>query len=112
MKMGEVERRTGLKAGMIRFYEHEGVSTPAERTQFKGYRSFTEKHVRELRFIAQMASLGFKIEEIKRLKALEARIDPESVAARNEILAKRIAVLDKEIADRQRTKETVLSLMR
>ena len=49
MNIAEVERRTGLTRANIRFYEKEGLLSPARGAN--GYRDYTEKDVETLRKI-------------------------------------------------------------
>ena len=50
MRIGELSERSGVGIETIRFYEKEGLLTPANRTE-NNYRAYTEAHLRELMFI-------------------------------------------------------------
>ena len=110
MRMGEVERLTGFKAPMIRFYEKKGLFTPPKRN-LRSYRLFTEGEVNELLHIKLLVGIGFKVEEIRRLKALERSMEPRAVAARNELLRTRLGVVENEIAHWEWARAELLKLL-
>lgn len=68
MNIGEASRRSGLPPKTIRYYEEVGLVRPA-RAQ-NGYRDYRERDVHLLRFLQRSRSLGFSIEEARRLLAL------------------------------------------
>lgn len=98
MKISELAKRTGVGIGMIRYYEEKGILTPPERRVQGGYRLFSEIHVRELEYIKEMKHLGFKAEQIKRLRAVEEEPRPETLTERDELLRKRLAAVEEQIA--------------
>ena len=68
MNIGQVADRTGVPAKTIRYYEEIGLVTPA-RT-INGYRAFRERDMHKLAFLGRARSLGFSIEDCRRLLAL------------------------------------------
>ena len=68
MNIGEVEKRAGLPAKTIRYYEEIGLVRPDRREN--GYRSFSEQDIHRLRFVQRARSLGFSVEECRRLLSL------------------------------------------
>lgn len=63
MLIGELARRTGVKAQTIRYYEQLSLLTPATRSA-AGYRRYDERSVDELSFIRKAQTLGFSLDEI------------------------------------------------
>ncbi|WP_172329904.1 Cu(I)-responsive transcriptional regulator [Mangrovicoccus sp. HB161399] len=68
MNIGAAAQASGLPVKTIRYYEEIGLVTPARAGN--GYRDFGNGEVDRLRFLAQARSLGFSLEECRRLVAL------------------------------------------
>ena len=64
LAIGELSRRTGVKATTIRFYEAEGLLPPALRSE-GGHRVFGLAHLRRLGFIRHARELGFAMPAIR-----------------------------------------------
>ncbi|MGH1345607.1 MAG: MerR family transcriptional regulator [Nannocystales bacterium] len=63
MLIGDVAKRTGISARMLRHYDRMGVVTPGERTR-SGYRQYTERDLRRLFEVEGLRSLGLTLAEI------------------------------------------------
>ena len=63
LRIAEVARRTGFTPASLRYYESIGLMPPAERTS-AGYRSYDERALRRLEFIARAKQLGCSLDEI------------------------------------------------
>ena len=70
MNIKEIEERSGLSRANIRYYEQEGLLAPARREN--KYRDYSEEDLETLLRIALLRSLGFSLEEIRRLQSGEA----------------------------------------
>lgn len=68
MNIGDVARQAGLPAKTIRYYEEIGLIRPLR--DGNGYRAFRDSDLHKLAFIARARSLGFSIEECRKLLAL------------------------------------------
>lgn len=68
MKINEVETLVGVTRRNIRFYEKEGLLTPARNSQ-NGYREYGEAEVEELKRIKLLRKLGVPLDEIRRMQA-------------------------------------------
>lgn len=68
MNIGDVALKTGLPAKTIRYYEDIGLVAP--RRDANGYRVFSERDVNKLAFLGRARSLGFTIEDCRRLLEL------------------------------------------
>ena len=66
MRIGDAAQLSRVPARSIRYYESEGLLSPAGRDA-NGYRVFNERNVHELRFIKRARSLGFPIKQIDEL---------------------------------------------
>lgn len=68
MNIAEVASRAGLPAKTIRYYEEIRLITPLRDAN--GYRRFRPADLHKLAFIARARSLGFSVEDCRRLLAL------------------------------------------
>lgn len=66
MKINEVETLAGITKKNIRFYEAQGLLSPARNSE-NGYRDYGEEDVRILRRIKLFRKMGFPIEEIRQM---------------------------------------------
>ncbi|MFI1420775.1 MerR family transcriptional regulator [Streptomyces sp. NPDC020731] len=65
MLIGEVARRSGVSARMLRHYESLGLVRPSGRTD-SGYREYSAKDIRRIFHIESLRSLGLSLREIGR----------------------------------------------
>jgi MerR family copper efflux transcriptional regulator len=108
MNIGLASKTTGVTAKMIRYYENVGLIRPTDRTQ-SNYRTFSDSDVNELKFIKRARTLGFSVEEIKRLLELwrdHGRPSREVKA----IAQQHVADLDVRIAEMQAMADTLRQL--
>ena len=68
MNIGEVSRASGLPAKTIRYYEDIDLVRPARGAN--GYRDFSEQDTHKLAFLGRSRSLGFTIEDCRKLLSL------------------------------------------
>lgn len=72
--IGELARLAGVKVDSVRFYERSGL-LPQPARSANGYRVYAQPTVDQLRFIKKAQSLGFSLDEIKRILRLRGRSD-------------------------------------
>ena len=70
MKIGELAQRSGIPASTIRYYEREGLLPKAQRGA-NGYRAYQDGVLDRLDVIQLGQSLGFSLEAIRSVMALE-----------------------------------------
>lgn len=68
MNIGDIAAQTGLAAKTIRYYEDIGLICPKRNTN--GYRVFAEVDAHKLTFLGRARTLGFSIDECRKLLAL------------------------------------------
>jgi len=96
MNIGTAARQTGLNAKTLRFYEEIGLVRPHRRGN--GYRDYDPSDVHRLRFLKRARSLGFSVEECRRLLALYQ--DRNRTSAEVKRIAKgKLVQIDAKIAD-------------
>lgn len=66
MTILDMEQRSGLDRANIRYYEKEGLLSPARRTN--GYRDYSDADLQLLLKIRLLRQLGFSLESIRALK--------------------------------------------
>lgn len=100
MTRATVARATGCNLETIRYYETIGVMPDPPRDA-NGYRSYSEDHVRRLRFVMRARDLGFSLEEIRGLLSL---VDSRSqtCAEVEGIASAHLQDVQEKIADLQR----------
>ncbi len=65
-RISQLAERTGFSASTLRFYEQAGLLPETARTP-GGYRTYDERTVERLRFIARAKQLGLPLDEIRDL---------------------------------------------
>jgi MerR family mercuric resistance operon transcriptional regulator/MerR family gold-responsive transcriptional activator of gol and ges genes len=70
--IGQLAKQADVKADTVRFYERALLLPRPERTA-AGYRVYDEEALRRLRFIKQAQSLGFTLDEIRRILSLRGQ---------------------------------------
>ncbi len=108
MNIGEAAQHTGLPAKTIRYYEEIELIRPHRAEN--GYRSFDERDLHKLTFLARARGLGFSIEDCRVLLAL---YEDESRASAD---VKRVAEdhlkrIDAKIADLGAMRDTLADLV-
>ncbi|SKA36832.1 Cu(I)-responsive transcriptional regulator [Consotaella salsifontis] len=96
MNIGEASRRSGLPPKTIRYYEEVGLVTPGRAAN--GYRDYQERDIHLLRFLQRSRSLGFSIEEARRLLALYKDDNRHSEDVRR-LARRRMAEIDRKIEE-------------
>lgn len=97
MKIGEIAQRAGSNVETVRYYERIGLLTPPARTA-GNYRSYSEAHAQRLSFIRRARDLGFTIEDVRELLALDEDRN-RSCAAVDEIAARHLGTVQCKIAN-------------
>lgn len=96
MNIGEASRRSGLPPKTIRYYEEVGLVRPARASN--GYRDYGERDVHLLRFLQRSRSLGFSIEEARKLLSLY-RDDRRHSGDVRAMASRRIAEIERKIEE-------------
>lgn len=73
--VGRLAKKTGLSAKSIRYYEQEKLIPKAVRSQ-SGYRLYSPKIIERLQFIQKAKSIGFALDDIRRILELTDRKKP------------------------------------
>lgn len=72
VQIGRLGKAAGVSADTIRFYEKQGLLPAPARTS-SGYRLYDATALRRLRFIRKAQTIGFSLDEIRRILNLRGR---------------------------------------
>lgn len=97
LKIGEVSKRSGVGVEALRFYEKGGLLDSPSRT-YSGYRVYGEEVLERLAFIKRAQSLGFSLDEIRRIID-DARKGESPCDEVREIVRRRLAELDERMRE-------------
>lgn len=77
LSIGQLAKQAGVRVDTVRYYERDGLLSPAGRLA-SGYRRYGMTELKRLRFIRRAKSLGFSLEDIRGLLMLsEERSVPQ-----------------------------------
>ncbi len=100
LKIGEVSQASGIGIEALRFYERSGLLGKPARTA-SGYRSYDAGVLDRLTFIRKAQTLGFSLDEIRRIIA-ESKAGESPCEEVREIVRKRLVELDERLRQMRR----------
>ena len=100
MTIGVLAERAGVGVETIRFYERQKLLPAPARTE-GGYRLYSAEELLRLEFIKRAQTLGFTLDEIKRIMA-ESRARERPCAEVREIVRARLTELDERLKQMRR----------
>jgi DNA-binding transcriptional MerR regulator len=104
LRIGQLAERSGVSAKALRLYEQRGLLKPCAHSE-AGYRLYGPNALRRLMQIVVLKRSGFSLSEIGQLLARD------STAAAH-LLATRIQMLERDVADRTQALETLRRMAR
>ncbi|CAI1589274.1 MerR family DNA-binding transcriptional regulator [Serratia plymuthica] len=108
MKIGELAERSGITASAIRYYEQQGLLPKAVRGA-NGYRLYGQASLERLHLIQLGQSLGFTLEAMGNLLALEGIAYEDSLTQN---LDARLAEIDRVMATLSAQRKSLLEAKR
>lgn len=100
MKIGEVSQASGIGIEALRFYERSGLLGKPMRSQ-SGYRMYDEGILERLAFIKKAQTLGFSLDEIKKI-IHDAQSGASPCDDVREIVRQRLKEVEERIKEMQR----------
>jgi len=109
MNIGQLSRRTGVPIDTVRYYEKQHLLPPPTRSA-SGYRHYEADDVLRLTFIRRAKVLGFTLEEIRDLLALN-RNDSGDMAGIRAAAADKLADVERRLAELTRVRDGLRTLV-
>jgi Cu(I)-responsive transcriptional regulator len=100
ISIGDLAKGTGTKVVTVRYYEQIGLLPAPSRTA-GNYRTYSNEHMRRLRFIRRCRDLGFTLDQIRDLLRLSSQKD-EECAEVDRITAQHLIEIEQKISDLKR----------
>jgi len=98
--IGDLAKTAGTKVVTIRYYEQIGLLPVPSRTA-GNYRTYSNEHMRRLRFIRRCRDLGFTLDQIRDLLRLSSRKE-QDCAEVDRITAQHLMEIEQKISDLKR----------
>jgi Cu(I)-responsive transcriptional regulator len=108
MNISQVAQASGLPVKTIRYYEDIGLITPDRSAN--GYRSFSDKDIETLTFLARSRALGFSIEDCRLLLRLYAD-EQRSSADVKQLAQQHLDQIDEKIAHLESMRTTLQQMV-
>ncbi|MGC8519044.1 MAG: Hg(II)-responsive transcriptional regulator [Steroidobacteraceae bacterium] len=106
--IGELARQAGVNVETVRYYQRRGLLEEPRRPP-GGIRRYGEAHARRLRFIKQAQGLGFSLEEVKDLLALD---DGQHCREAERLGALKLAAVRERLAQLRHVERALASLVK
>ena len=100
ISIGALAKGTGTKVVTVRYYEQIGLLPVPSRTA-GNYRTYSNDHLRRLRFIRRCRDLGFTLDQIRDLLRLSSQKN-EECAEVDRITAQHLIEIEQKISDLKR----------
>jgi MerR family mercuric resistance operon transcriptional regulator len=105
--IGTLAKQAGTNVETVRYYQSRGLVDEPRRPP-GGVRRYTQAHVRRLRFIKQAQTLGFSLDEVIELLALE---DGENCLQAEQMGAKKLEIVRERIAQLRQVERALATLV-
>lgn len=109
LKIGELAKLAEVSQDTLRFYEKHGLLTPHLRSA-AGYRLYSAADVQRVSFILSAKRVGFTLNEIHELLALEVTKDEKSCEDVQNFVDAKIVTVKQRIREMQRIKKSLQTL--
>jgi MerR family transcriptional regulator, mercuric resistance operon regulatory protein len=105
--IGTLAKQAGVNVETIRYYQRRGlVGEPAR--PLGGIRRYTQAHARRLRFVREAQALGFNLEEVTDLLALE---DGRHCREAERLGSRKLAMVRERMAQLRRVEKALTALV-
>ena len=108
LTIGRLAAEAGVNVETIRYYQRRGLMTEPDKP-VNGQRRYTGDAVRRVRFIKRAQVLGFTLEEIGSLLALD---EAHACFETRELAAHKLEVIEGKLADLKAMRKALSALLR
>jgi MerR family mercuric resistance operon transcriptional regulator len=108
LTIGILAKRGGVNVETIRYYQRRSLLEEPSKPD-GGFRRYPEEAVKRILFIKRAQALGFTLEEIQGLLALDKR---KACTETRGIAAHKLELIEEKIADLSKIKEALTQLVR
>lgn len=105
--IGALAKQAGVNVETVRYYQRRGLVGEPQRP-LGGIRRYSDAHVRRLRFIKQAQVLGFSLEEVKELLALE---DGRHCREAERLASMKLAAVRERVGQLRRVEQALATLV-
>lgn len=109
MKIGALAQQFDVTVDTIRFYEKQGLLATAARSG-AGYRQYGKADVQRLSFILRAKAIGFSLQQIRELLAIEDNKSAWVCADVKDKVALKIQEIEQQRAELQRLQQALQQL--
>jgi len=108
LTIGILAKRSDVNVETIRYYQRRGLLQEPSKPS-GGFRQYPQESVKRVRFIKRAQVLGFTLEEIQGLLALDER---KACTETREIAAHKLELIAQKISDLSKIKKSLARLVR
>ncbi|HVB82082.1 MAG TPA: Hg(II)-responsive transcriptional regulator [Candidatus Binataceae bacterium] len=105
--IGELAKQAGVNVETIRFYQRRGLLEEPKKP-LGGIRRYAQAHVRRIRFVRGAQELGFSLDEVGELLALE---DGRNCREAERIGSRKLATVRERLAQLRRVEKVLAALL-
>ena len=106
LKIGAIAKLANVSQDTLRFYEKHGLLNPRLRTE-AGYRLYSQADVQRVGFILSAKRVGFTLNEIHDLLALEVTKDQKSCEDVKRFVDEKLVTVNQRIREMQSMKKSL-----
>ena len=109
LKIGKLAKALGVSQDALRFYEKQGLINPSFRTA-AGYRLYSTEDVKQVKFILSAKRVGFTLNEIRGLLALEVTKDEKSCEDVKRVVDVKLVAVNQRMRELRQIKKSLQTL--